>query len=66
MSFFDYAVIGKSLIGSATARYLSQDGERVAVIGPDEPKKHRAHRGAFSSHYDQGRITRLIARDLRS
>ena len=63
MSKFDFAVIGKGLIGSAAARYLSRDGARVVVIGPDEPTQPRAHRGVFSSHYDQGRITRLIGRD---
>jgi glycine/D-amino acid oxidase-like deaminating enzyme len=63
MSEFDYAVIGKGLIGSAAARYLSESGQRVLVVGPDEPKTPLAHQGVFASHYDQGRITRLIGRD---
>lgn len=63
MRVFDFAVVGKGLIGSAAARYLSGRGGHVAVIGPDEPKRPAVHRGVFSSHYDQGRITRLIGRD---
>ena len=34
---FDYIVIGKGLMGSAAARYLSQSGAKVGIIGPDEP-----------------------------
>lgn len=63
MKSFDCAVIGKGLIGTATARYLSCAGERVVLIGPDEPRTPLLHQGVFSSHYDQGRITRLIGRD---
>lgn len=60
---FDYLVIGKGLMGSAAARYLSQHSPRVAIIGPDEPANVAAHPGVFSSHYDEGRITRRLARD---
>jgi len=63
MSVFDFAIIGKGLVGSATARYLSRGEGSVVVIGPDEPPNPGLHRGVFSSHYDQGRITRLIGRD---
>ena len=35
---FEYIVIGKGLIGSAAARYLSENSSRVALIGPDEPE----------------------------
>lgn len=57
--FFDCIVIGKGLIGSATAKYMAAEGRRVAVIGPDEPEDHE--RGiVFSSHYDQARIQRII------
>ncbi len=59
---YDYAVIGKGLIGSAAARYLSQSGSTL-MIGPDEPANLENHRGIFASHYDQGRITREIASD---
>ncbi len=61
---FDYIVIGKGLIGSAAGRYLSQSGAKVAILGPDEPTQVAAHEGIFASHYDQGRITRLLSRDL--
>ncbi len=58
----DFIVIGKGLIGSAAARYLSEHGKTL-VIGPNEPKSLEAHRGIFASHYDQGRLTREIASD---
>ncbi len=61
---FEYIVIGKGLIGSAAVRYLSQWSNRVAVIGPDEPADQTTHNGVFASHYDQGRLTRLISRDV--
>jgi len=60
---FDYIVIGKGLMGSAAARYLSQMTSNVAVIGPDEPEDFASHPGVFASHYDQGRITRQISKD---
>ena len=60
---FDYIVVGKGLIGSAAARVLSGMAPRVAVVGPDEPEDQSRHDGVFASHYDQGRLTRLIARN---
>ena len=60
---FDYLVIGKGLIGSAAARHLSAYSPHVLLIGPDEPANYAAHGGVFSSHYDEGRITRRLARD---
>ncbi len=59
---FDFIVIGKGLIGSAAARYLSMRGQ-TAVIGPDEPPDLQTHEGVFASHYDQGRITRQLNQD---
>ena len=59
---YDFAVIGKGLMGSAAARYLSKQGSTL-IIGPDEPAELETHRGIFASHYDQGRITREIASD---
>lgn len=59
---FDCIVIGKGLIGSAAARYLSQFQKRIAIIGPDEhPDVNEAI--VFSSHYDQGRVQRIIGVD---
>jgi sarcosine oxidase len=57
---FDYAVVGKGLIGSASARYLSEQSDSVVVIGPNEPADLKLHNGVFSSHYDSGRITRIL------
>lgn len=57
---FEYIVVGKGLIGSAAARYLSKITKNVAVIGPDEPQNWETHQGVFASHYDQGRITRVL------
>ncbi len=59
---FDCIVIGKGLIGSAAAKYLSEADQKVAVIGPDEPKDMQAGI-VFSSHYDQARIQRIIGTD---
>src|SRR5665647_3105196 len=59
---FDCIVIGKGLIGSAAAKYLSYSKKNVAVIGPDEhPDVNKAI--VFSSHYDQGRVQRIIGVD---
>lgn len=59
---FDIVVIGKGMMGAAAARYLSQYGVRVAVIGPDETADGR-HAMVYASHYDQARVQRLIGRD---
>lgn len=64
MADFEYAVIGKGLIGSAAGRYLSATRKSVAIIGPDEPEEWASHQGVFASHYDQGRITRILDADL--
>jgi sarcosine oxidase len=63
MSEFNYIIIGKGLIGSAAIRYLSKYSSNVAAIGPDEPLDQEKHEGVFASHYDQGRLTRLIDDD---
>lgn len=57
---YDYIVIGKGLLGAAAARHLSSVSQRVALIGPDEPPNRAYHRGIFGSHYDEGRITRIL------
>lgn len=63
MADFDILVIGAGMIGAAAARYLSAGGARVGVVGPAEPTEWRTHTGVFASHYDQGRITRIIDPD---
>ncbi|WP_063799832.1 NAD(P)/FAD-dependent oxidoreductase [Bradyrhizobium jicamae] len=54
------AVIGRGLIGAAAARHLCKMGHEVALIGPDEPADFAHHNGVFGSHYDEGRITRIL------
>lgn len=61
---FDFLVIGKGLMGTAVAKYLSEESPNVAVLGPDEPSDWAKHEGVFASHYDQGRITRQLSRDI--
>lgn len=63
MPDFDTVVIGNGLFGSAAARHLAAFGERVALVGPDEPTEQSEHDGVFASHYDQGRLTRLLDRN---
>lgn len=59
MMIYDAIVVGKGLIGAAVARHLSMAVKNMAVIGPDEPADyHKAT--VFSSHYDSGRVQRLI------
>ena len=62
MANYDIVVIGAGLIGSAAARHLASSFPElsVVVIGPDEPKDRKSHDGVFASHYDQGRITRVL------
>ncbi len=62
MTSYDIAVIGLGLIGSAALRHLSLSfpNLRLCGIGPDEPSDRKTHQGVFASHYDQGRITRVL------
>lgn len=60
---FDVAVVGNGMIGAAATRYLSAHGLNVIAIGPSEPVDWQTHTGVFASHYDQGRITRIIDAD---
>lgn len=62
MTIYDIAVIGKGLIGSGAIRHLalSQPDLKLCIIGPDEPENRKTHDGVFASHYDQGRITRVL------
>jgi len=56
-------VIGRGLIGSAAARHLAGMTDGVALVGPDEPKDRAGHGGVFASHYDEGRMTRIVDPD---
>lgn len=62
MKIFDAIVVGKGLIGSAAAKYLAEAGLNIAVIGADEPKDVNTAT-VFASHYDQGRVQRIVGRD---
>lgn len=61
---YDVVVVGRGLMGAATAKHLSSQGYAVALVGPDEPTHRQSHRGIFASHYDEGRITRILDPDL--
>ena len=62
MTDFEYVVVGNGLFGSAATRYLSQESQNVAVIGPGEPEDELNHDGVYSSHYDERRLVRLLGR----
>lgn len=61
---FNYVVVGKGMVGSATARHLSASHEGVALVGPDEPRDRSGHEGVFGSHYSEGRINRILDGNL--
>lgn len=60
---YDTIVVGKGMIGSAAARYLSAAGARVALVGQDEPADYARHDGVFASHYDEGRLAHRLVKD---
>ena len=70
MTTTDVAVIGRGLIGAAAARHLGESGVDCMVIGRAEPDSssevegRAAWAGPFSSHFDEGRITRITADSL--
>ncbi len=57
---YKVAVIGRGLIGSAAARHMTDMTDGVVVVGPDEPADRASHIGVFASHYDEGRMTRIV------
>ena len=63
MTDIDIIVVGRGLIGSATARQLAKAGASVVLIGPGEPVDYHEHNGVFGSHYDSGRIVRILDPD---
>jgi sarcosine oxidase len=54
------AVVGLGLVGSAAVRHAAAAGTDVIGVGPGEPDDWATHDGPFASHYDSGRITRLL------
>jgi len=63
MTDIDIIVVGRGLIGSAAARQFSKAGKSVVIIGPSEPDDYHSHSGVFGSHYDSGRIVRILDPD---
>ena len=63
MTSIEVAIVGRGLVGSAAARHLAEAGRSVALIGPGEPADYATSSGPFASHYDEGRITRMIDPD---
>jgi sarcosine oxidase len=57
---YDAAVVGLGLIGAAALRHLAELGLSTVGIGPPEPAEWGSHPGVFASHYDSGRITRVL------
>ncbi|CAH1796506.1 unnamed protein product [Owenia fusiformis] len=60
---YDLCVIGAGMIGSATAKHVSEikrENQRICLIGPSEPKdRHNdTERDIYGAHYDEGRIAR--------
>ena len=52
---YDVAVIGAGLIGSAIAKYASEDVKTSILIGPNEPQD-----GIYSAWFDEGRIVEKL------
>ncbi len=61
---YDVIVIGAGLMGSAAARYLSELGLRVAIIGPPEPAREGTKPAVYASHYDEGRLTWRLGKNV--
>lgn len=59
---YDSIIIGRGLIGSAAAKYISRSQKNVALIGPDEATA-LDEQIVFSSHYDQARIQAILGKD---
>ncbi|MBH68066.1 MAG: FAD-dependent oxidoreductase [Rhodospirillaceae bacterium] len=53
-------VVGCGLFGSAATRHLAERSAGIICVGPDEPKNRKTHNGVFGSHYDEGRMTRVV------
>ena len=62
-TIYDIAVIGRGMMGTSAAKHLANQGVSTIIIGPGEPKNKSTHMGVFGSHYDSGRITRILDRD---
>lgn len=59
---FKSIIVGRGLIGSAAAKYISRSEKNVALIGPDEATALQEGI-VFASHYDRARIQRIVGKD---
>ena len=57
---YEFAIVGRGMIGGAAARYLSKLSSSVAIFGEAEPMDQTSHDGSFASHYDSSRFYRVI------
>lgn len=57
---YDFIIVGAGMMGAAAARHLARQGVSVALVGPGEPGNRTLHAGVFASHYDEGRLTRVL------
>jgi sarcosine oxidase len=62
---YDVIIIGRGLIGSAAAKYISNAQNNVALVGPDE-ETVLDQKIVFASHYDRARIQRIFGKDAVS
>ncbi len=58
---YDSIIIGRGLIGSAAAKYISRSQKKIAIIGPDEETAFKEGI-VFASHYDQARIQSIVGK----
>lgn len=59
----DIIVIGAGMIGASAALALAEAGVATMLVGPGEPADKATGCGPFASHYDEGRITRIVDPD---
>ena len=64
MIHYKHIVVGTGMIGSAALRHLSLLSDSVCGIGSEEPADPENHHGVFSSHYDEGRLSRKFGKNL--
>ena len=55
---YESIIVGRGLIGSAAAKYISRSQKNVALIGPDEATTSE-QQIVFASHYDRQEFKEL-------
>lgn len=60
---YDLCIVGAGIFGCAAARYASANPSlKICLIGLEEPKEDEdEERDIFSSHYDSGRIVKVLS-----